>query len=199
MCCSRVDSTPTRQSRPELSFALPMKRPGAARTPLRSLAEKRTPNKPSPGPPKFGASARCWASPTMISTPLAPNSEGAFSPPGPSSIGSITATLLVPNSAARSVSASTSSMRPKVFTCGNTIAASAGPAASAAALSAARSIKPDCGSTGTRINFTAVPSANVSSTSRSPGYRVSGTIAAVLPRPIRIAALIPSKIEVERS
>ena len=137
ICCSRVESTPTRQSRPEQSLALPMKRPGAARTPERSFAEKRTPNRPRPGPPKFGASARCCASPTIISTPLPPNSDGAFKPLGPSNIGSITATLFAPSSAAKSVSVSTASIRPKVFTCGNTIDARRVPAASAAALSAA--------------------------------------------------------------
>ena len=116
ICCSRVESTPTRQSRPELSFAFPMNRPGAARTPLRSLLLKRTPKSPRPGPPKLGASARWWASPTMMSAPFWPKSQGALSPPGARSRGSITAMALSPRAAAKSASESTSSMRPKVLT-----------------------------------------------------------------------------------
>ena len=38
MCCSRVERTITRHSRPPSSFALPTKRPGVARTILRTLS-----------------------------------------------------------------------------------------------------------------------------------------------------------------
>ena len=199
MCCSRVESTPTRHSRPAMSLAFPMKRPGAARTPLRFLASRRTPKSPNPGPPKLGAKAKCCASPTIILAPLAPKSMGALRPPSASSKGSITAIDCTPQLRAKSVSSSTASRRPKVLPCGNTIAAKRSAASAARALRLPKLIQPDWASTGTKMSSTSVPSAKVFKTSRSPGYKVSGTKAAERPRVSRMAAAMPSKMAEARS
>ncbi len=84
MCCSRVESTITQQSRPARSCALPTKRPGVARMSFFTSLLWRTANTPRPGPPKLGPMARCCPSPTRISAPwpLEPQSAGGLEPAG---------------------------------------------------------------------------------------------------------------------
>ena len=59
MCCSRVERTMTKQSRPFISLPLPINRPGVCLISRLFFSLYLHPKSPRPGPPKDGFVARC--------------------------------------------------------------------------------------------------------------------------------------------